>query len=58
MKISARILLKGSIKHVIKKAVNAEVVLVLQGGMSVAAIITNRSVDAPGARLGEAHASL
>ena|ERR1017187_8999074 len=45
MKISARNLLAGKVQHVTKGAVNAEVVLTLEGGEAVVAIITNSSVD-------------
>src|SRR5688572_28900338 len=43
MKLSARNQLKGTITRVEPGAVNAEVVIALSGGNSVAAIITNTS---------------
>jgi molybdate transport system regulatory protein len=45
MKISARNVFAGEVKSVIKGAVNAEVSLVLQGGETITAIITNSSAD-------------
>jgi molybdopterin-binding protein len=45
MKLSARNLLKGTIKKVTKGAVNSEVILELPGGIQVVSIITNASVD-------------
>jgi molybdate transport system regulatory protein len=50
MKISARNVLAGTVKNVTKGAVNAEVVLALEGGDTVVAIITNHSVDSLGLR--------
>ena len=50
MKISARNVLAGTVKNVTKGAVNAEVVLTLEGGDTVVAIITNHSVDSLGLR--------
>src|SRR5579862_4544875 len=52
MKISARNVLAGTIKSVTKGAVNAEVILTLAGGETVASIITNASVDSLGLREG------
>jgi molybdate transport system regulatory protein len=48
MKVSARNQLEGKVKKVTKGAVNAEVDLVLKGGESMVAIITNSSVDGLG----------
>ena len=45
MNISARNVLSGTVKNIVKGAVNAEVVLSLRGGETVVAIITNASVD-------------
>jgi len=50
MKISARNVLAGTVKNVTRGAVNAEVVLALEGGDTVVAIITNHSVDSLGLR--------
>jgi len=52
MKISARNVLSGTVKTVAKGAVNAEVTLVLKGGDTVVAIITNHSVDVLGLQAG------
>jgi molybdate transport system regulatory protein len=52
MKISARNMLAGKVKSVTKGAVNAEVVLALEGGETVVAIITNSSVDSLGLQEG------
>ena len=45
MKISARNVLKGKVKRVVRGAVNSEVTLELSRGMEIVAIITNSSVD-------------
>lgn len=45
MKISARNTLAGTVSKVTKGAVNAEVILALNGGETVVATITNDSVD-------------
>jgi molybdate transport system regulatory protein len=54
MKISARNVLAGTVKNVTRGAVNAEVVLALEGGDTVVAIITNHSVDSLGLKEGSA----
>lgn len=48
MKISARNVLAGKVQSVTRGAVNAEIVLALQGGEIVVAIITNSSTDSLG----------
>ena len=48
MRISARNVLEGKVQHVTKGAVNAEVTLVLVGGETLVAIITNSSIDSLG----------
>jgi molybdate transport system regulatory protein len=53
MKISARNQLAGQVAKVTKGAVNAEVDLVLNGGETVVAIITNSSVDNLGLAAGK-----
>lgn len=52
MKVSARNMLPGTVKNVIKGAVNSEVLLSLQGGETVVAIITNPSVERLGLHAG------
>ena len=54
MKISARNVLVGTVQNVTKGAVNAEVTMTLQGGETVAAVITNASVDSLGLQPGKA----
>ncbi|MBM4200516.1 MAG: LysR family transcriptional regulator [Gammaproteobacteria bacterium] len=51
-KLSARNQLVGTISHLQKGSVNAEVVIGLPGGDSVAATITNESVDSLGLAVG------
>ena len=53
MKISARNLLEGKVQKVTKGAVNAEVTLVLAGGETIVAIITNSSVESLGLEEGK-----
>lgn len=48
MKISARNVMKGTVKSVQKGAVNSEVVMELPGGQEIISIITNNSVDSLG----------
>ena len=45
MKISARNMLKGRVKKIVRGAVNSEVTLELRGGNEIVAVITNGSVD-------------
>lgn len=45
MKISARNVLKGKVKRVVRGAVNSEVTIELPGGTEIVSIITNQSVD-------------
>jgi molybdopterin-binding protein len=45
MKISARNVLKGRVKKIVRGAVNSEVVIELAGGGEITSIITNTSVD-------------
>jgi molybdate transport system regulatory protein len=54
MRISARNVLAGTVKSVIKGAVNAEVTLALEGGETVVAVITNSSADSLGLEPGKA----
>jgi molybdopterin-binding protein len=54
MKISARNVLKGTVKKVIRGAVNSEVTIELPGGAQVVSIITNTSVESLGLKEGVA----
>ena len=57
MRISARNVLKGTVKQVISGAVNTEVVLELPGGAVVTSIITKESAENLGLAAGKkAHA--
>ena len=52
MKISARNVLPGTVAGITKGAVNSEIVLSLDGGETVVAVITNASVDRLGLQTG------
>lgn len=53
MKLSARNMLKGKVKKVVRGAVNSEVTLELKGGEEITSIITNSSVDRLGLQEGK-----
>jgi len=53
MKLSARNVLKGTVKKVTLGAVNAEVVIELPGGVQVVSIITNESAKSLGLEAGK-----
>ena len=53
MKLSARNVLKGTVKKVTLGAVNAEVVIELPGGVQVVSIITNESAKNLGLEVGK-----
>jgi molybdate transport system regulatory protein len=48
MKLSARNVLKGTVVKITRGAVNAEVVIRLEGGTEMVSIITNASVESMG----------
>lgn len=53
MQISARNVLKGSVKSVTHGAVNSEVVIELPGGAEIVSIITKSSADSLGLAAGK-----
>lgn len=53
MNISARNMMKGTVKAIQKGAVNAEVVIELPGGQQIISIITNTSVESLGLKEGK-----
>jgi len=48
MKISARNVIKGTVKKIVPGAVNSEVTVELPGGTEIVSIITKASVDSLG----------
>jgi molybdopterin-binding protein len=53
MKISARNVLKGTVKSVNHGAVNSEVVIVLPGGAEIVSVITKSSAESLGLAVGK-----
>lgn len=53
MKLSARNVLKGTIKKIVAGAVNSEVIMELPGGTEVVSIITKESVETLGLKVGK-----
>ena len=53
MRISARNILKGTIKKIIPGAVNSEVIIVTAGGEEIVSIITRESVESLGLKEGK-----
>jgi len=53
MKISARNVLKGTVKRIVPGAVNSEVVIALPGGLEVVSVITKNSVESLGIQQGK-----
>lgn len=53
MKISARNVLKGTIKKIIPGAVNSEVVIEIAGGVEIVSVITKESVESLGLEVGK-----
>ena len=52
MKISARNVLKGTVKHVVHGTVNSEVTVELPGGQQVVSMITKASAQSLGLAVG------
>ena len=52
MKLSARNVLKGTVKQITPGAVNSEVVIELPGGQEIVSIITKSSVERLGLAVG------
>ena len=52
MKISARNVLAGTVKHIEDGAVNSEVIIELPGGAEIVSIITKASVTRLGIKVG------
>lgn len=53
MKLSARNVLKGTVKQIVPGAVNSEVVIVTAGGEEIVSIITRESVESLGLEVGK-----
>ena len=53
MQISARNQLSGTIKKIVKGAVNAQIIIVLKSGNTLVSVITNNAVDSLGLNEGE-----
>jgi len=53
MKISARNILKGTVKKLVHGAVNSEVVIELPGGTEITSIITKESAQSLGLTVGK-----
>jgi len=53
MRISARNILKGKVKEITPGSVNSEVSIELAGGQIVTSIITKKSVEALGLKVGK-----
>jgi molybdopterin-binding protein len=54
MKLSARNILKGTVKKVIPGAVNSEIIIQLPGGAEIVSIITKESAEMLGLKEGKA----
>jgi molybdopterin-binding protein len=53
MKLSARNMLKGTVKKIIPGAVNSEVVIQTAGGEEIVSVITKESVESLGLKEGK-----
>jgi molybdopterin-binding protein len=54
MKISARNMLKGTVKQIIPGAINCEVIIRTAGGEEIVSVITKESVESLGLKEGKA----
>lgn len=52
MRLSAKNVLKGTVKSIVPGAVNAEVVILLPGGAEITSVITKGSVETLGLKVG------
>jgi len=52
MRLSAKNVLKGTVKSILPGAVNSEVVIVLPGGTEITSVITKSSVESLGLKVG------
>ncbi|HUW70465.1 MAG TPA: molybdopterin-binding protein [bacterium] len=53
MKLSARNILKGTVKAITHGAVNSEVIITLPGGVEIVSIITKSSAESLGLAVGK-----
>lgn len=53
MRLSARNVLKGTIKKIVPGAVNSEIIIELPGGSEIVSIITKESADTLGLKVGK-----
>jgi molybdopterin-binding protein len=53
MKISARNILKGTVKEIVPGAVNTEIIIQLKGGAEIVSIITKESATNLGLEVGK-----
>ncbi|MEM5773620.1 MAG: molybdopterin-binding protein [Anaerolineaceae bacterium] len=53
MKISARNVLKGTVKQILEGAVNSEVVIETEHGETIVSVITKESVESLGLQVGK-----
>jgi molybdate transport system regulatory protein len=52
MRLSAKNVLKGTVKSIVAGAVNSEVVIALPGGSEITSVITKGSVESLGLKVG------
>jgi molybdopterin-binding protein len=53
MRLSARNVLKGTVKKIVKGAINSEIVIEIASGAEVVSVITNESVSSLGLTVGK-----